>query len=99
MCVEVQEEQEAKAEEELFPDAAVQERKRAQEAERWRLQQLKAGTAPEDNANFQVSLYALHSPKSCYALQSLASSHCSHLVCLCSHYAHQQHSPMFCCFA
>lgn len=47
------EEQEAKAEEEQFPDAAAQERKRTEEAEKWRLQQLKAGAASEENANFQ----------------------------------------------
>ena len=50
----LQEEQESKAEEEQFPDAAAVERKRAQEAEKWRLQQLTAGSASEDNANFQV---------------------------------------------
>lgn len=50
----LQEEEEAKAEEEQFPDAAALERRRAQEAEKWRLQQLTAGTAAEENANFQV---------------------------------------------
>lgn len=52
--LDAQEEQEAKAEEEQFPDAAAQERKRTEEAEKWRLQQLKAGAAAEENANFQV---------------------------------------------
>lgn len=54
--LDAQEEQEAKAEEEQFPDAAAQERKRTEEAEKWRLQQLKAGAASEENANFQVIL-------------------------------------------
>ncbi len=49
-----QEEQEAKAEEEQFPDPAAQERKRSEEAEKWRLHQLQAGASSEDNANFQV---------------------------------------------
>ncbi|KAL0033200.1 hypothetical protein WJX79_009065 [Trebouxia sp. C0005] len=47
------EEQEAKAEEEQFPDPAAQERKRSEEAEKWRLHQLQAGASSEDNANFQ----------------------------------------------
>ncbi len=50
----MQEEQEAKAEEEQFPDPAAQERKRSEEAEKWRLHQLQAGASSEDNANFQV---------------------------------------------
>lgn len=71
----LQEDQEAKAEEEMFPDAAAVERKRAQEAEKWRLQQLKEGTAAEDNANFQVSVWtdlsALQTSV-CQRLRSLA---------------------------
>ncbi|DBB04500.1 TPA: hypothetical protein ACH3X1_012595 [Trebouxia sp. C0004] len=47
------EEQEAKAEEEQFPDPTAQERKRSEEAEKWRLHQLQAGASSEDNANFQ----------------------------------------------
>lgn len=57
----LQEEQEARAEEEQFPDPEAVERKRADQAEKWRLQQLKAGTAPEDNANFQVGCCCISS--------------------------------------
>lgn len=48
----MQEDEQAKAEEELDP--AVQERRRLHQAEQWRLQQLKTGAASEENANFQV---------------------------------------------
>lgn len=48
----VQEDEQAKAQEELDP--AVQERRRLHQAEQWRLQQLKTGAASEENANFQV---------------------------------------------
>ena len=48
----LQEDEQAKAEEELDP--AVQERRRLHQAEQWRLQQLQTGAASEDNANFQV---------------------------------------------
>lgn len=54
-----QEEQEAKAEEEQFPDPATQERKRSEEAEKWRLHQLQAGASCEDNANFQVAFQTM----------------------------------------
>ncbi len=54
-----QEEQEAKTEEEQFPDPAAQERKRSEEAEKWRLHQLQAGASSEDNANFQVAFYTV----------------------------------------
>jgi hypothetical protein len=46
-----QEEEDEKADE--IPDADALERKRMEEAEEWRLQQLRAGTVG-DNANFQV---------------------------------------------
>lgn len=48
----MQEDEQAKAEEELDP--AIQERRRLEQAEQWRLQQLKAGASSEENANFQV---------------------------------------------
>ena len=48
----MQEDEQAKAEEELDP--AVQERRRLKQAEEWRLQQLKSGASSEENANFQV---------------------------------------------
>ena len=35
-------------------DAEALERKRLQDAEAWRLEQLRAGTTSEENANFQV---------------------------------------------
>ena len=37
-------------------DPEALERKRLQEAEAWRLEQLRAGTSSEDNANFQVPM-------------------------------------------
>lgn len=55
----MQEDKQAKAEEELDP--AVQERRRLEQAEQWRLQQLKAGASSEENANFQVH-HAPHPP-------------------------------------
>lgn len=55
----MQEDEQAKAEEEL--DAAVQERRRLEQAEKWRLQQLKAGASSEENANFQVYIMLLTS--------------------------------------
>ncbi|KAK9818113.1 hypothetical protein WJX72_007317 [[Myrmecia] bisecta] len=39
--------------EDEVPDPAALERKRLREAEEWRLQQLRAGATPDDNANFQ----------------------------------------------
>lgn len=64
-CDGVQEDEQAKAEEELDP--VVQERRRLEQAEKWRLQQLKAGASSEENANFQVynMLLMLSSPLSC----------------------------------
>lgn len=55
----MQEDEQAKAEEELDP--AVQERRRLEQAEKWRLQQLKAGASSEENANFQVYIMLLTS--------------------------------------
>lgn len=46
-------EQEEQKEEEVL-DAEALERKRLREVEEWRLNQLRAGTTPEENANFQV---------------------------------------------
>ena len=66
----VQEDEQAKAEEELDP--AVQERRRLQQAEQWRLQQLKAGASAEDNANFQVQSGACCSQKPCCAVTIVA---------------------------
>ncbi len=40
-------------------DPEALERKRLQEAEAWRVEQLRAGTSSEDNANFQVHLLCL----------------------------------------
>ena len=64
----MQEDEQAKAEEELDP--AVQERKRLEQAEKWRLQQLKAGASSEENANFQVH----QAPQPAFASVLCASS-------------------------
>ena len=78
-----QEEEAAKAEEEQFPDPAAVERKRAEEAEKWRLQQLKAGASSEDNANFQVCPAAVHGSSS-DGLASFGLACLALLVCISS---------------
>lgn len=51
--------QKTQEEEEGGMDPEALERKRLQEAEAWRLEQLRAGTSSEENANFQVQASAL----------------------------------------
>lgn len=52
--------QKTQEQEEGGMDPEALERKRLQEAEAWRLEQLRSGTSSEENANFQVHTSAVH---------------------------------------